>query len=185
MGHRSPRYLSVFGPASCACLLVCVLGISTSTADDFKFVVNGILIGAANEGNRTCGLYAEKSLHSGSRMAFDRTNSDGKFKLIPDGASGRLREQDLWVICLPQRDIACKPQQLAAANYSLQHNNLIIADVELTCTSSVGAPPEKMAEALAALAETHEVLAWAGVEELDAADAALKNAVARADAEPG
>jgi hypothetical protein len=39
-----------------------------------------------------------------------------------------------------------------------------------------------MAEAVAALAETHEVLAWAGVEDLGAADVALKGAVARADA---
>lgn len=183
------------GPASRACLLACAIASSTARAQGVNFIVNGTLKpkfdcqtpaedakAAASKENHTCGLYWGKSQHSGSRLAFDKTKPDGKFKLIPAGASKTLREEDLWVVCMPQDDIPCNPHHLAAADYSLQQNNLTIADVELTCNSPMaGASPEKMAKALVALAETHEVLAWAGVEELEAADAALKNAVARAD----
>jgi hypothetical protein len=183
------------GPATGACLLACAICSSRARAEDVIFIVNGTLKftsdcqarvedtkETSSKGNRTCGLYWGKSQHSGSRIAFDKSRPDGKFKLIPNGASRTLRDMDLRVVCEVQDDVPCWSHPLGAADYSLPRNNVTIADVELTCTSPVvGASPAKMAEALAAFAETHELLVWAGEEKLEAADAALRDVVARAD----
>ncbi len=168
------------GPASRACLLACAFGGSTARADEVKLVVTGTLVCTASKADRTIGLYAEKSPDRDSEMASYTTKPDGKFRLSPTGTTQRLRMRNLWVVCRPQGDAACTPHQLAATGDGPQQNNLTFADVELTCTPD-GTSPAKTAEGVAALAETHEVLTWAGVEDVAAADAALKGAVARAD----
>jgi hypothetical protein len=168
-------------PAGRSCLLVCALGSALARAEDVSFVVSGSLAGSVSKAARTVVLYAEKSSQPGGSVAVDTTRPDGTFKLAPKGAGQVLRDRDLWVVCFPQGDVVCKPHQVTAASHRAPQSSLAVTDVELMSSSLAGSPPPERADALAALAETHEVLAWAGVEDLDAADGAVKTAVARAD----
>lgn len=168
--------------ASPVVLLACILLSPAARADSVKLVVNGTFACTASRENRTVGMYMEKSAHDESEMAVDTTKPDGKFRLVPRVTPKRLDTLNLWVICKPRprEDAGCEPYEMDPAKYSPPQNNIISTDLALTCIP-VGGPPAKRAEGVAALAKTHEVLVWAGVEELGAADAALKDAVARAD----
>ena len=163
-----------------AFMLACILASSLTRAEALSFVVQGTLTGTASTANRTCVLYAAKSPNHGSRMAEAKTSRDGTFTLTTDRASQGTG--DLWVVCPSPPpvdiDIVCTPRPVAASSPA---QGPFTVEVRLACHPRKGASPKRTAEALAALAETHEVLAWAGVEALGTADAVLEDAVAKAD----
>lgn len=178
-----------------ACILAFVLASPTASAQSAIIIVNGTLrskpdcqtpVQSAKDAyvrsEMTCGLFWGKMQSNGTRIASAKTTPKGRFKLVPEGVSKTQYQDDLLVACPPQDEISCGRHQLVPSDYSLLRGSLSIADVELTCTLPMaGGTPAATAEALTALADWHQLLVWAGEEQLDAADAALKSAVARAD----